>query len=121
MEKNPKYTPDDVMSHPWATIDERAAGAKALSDFAKATYDALLLDDKKKYRHDFLSMDLWCRLDISVIDSPRTGQLNFFVNEVEKFQSTCIWGRLGGPIHPLEFLACEAAEVLVRYLSQRYR
>jgi hypothetical protein len=120
MVENPEYTADDVMSYPWGTIDQKHEGTQALLDFAQKTYDALLAADRLQFKHEFLSMQLWCRLDIGVIKIPDSPELHFFVNEVEKFQSTCIWGRLGGPTHPLESLASESAAVLVQHMQQVY-
>jgi hypothetical protein len=67
MDKNPNYTADDVMSFPWMSIDQKAAGAQEPSDFSKRTYDAIR-EERRSFPHTFLSVDLWCRLDISVID-----------------------------------------------------
>jgi hypothetical protein len=121
MKNKPNFDSDDIMSREGGTIDERRAGLDELSEFARKTYEALLAEDRKRYSHDLLAMSLWCRLDIGIVEIPGSGQLSYFVNEVEKFGATTLFGRLGGPLHPLEHMASESAEVLEKHLRKRYR
>jgi hypothetical protein len=116
----PDWDSDSIMSREGGTIGQRRAGMAELSEFARKTYEALLAEDRKKYRHEFLAMSLWCRLDIGIMEIPGSGKLCYFVNEVGKLGATCLFGRIGGPLHPVEHLACESAEVLEQFLRQRY-
>jgi hypothetical protein len=120
MDENPDLHSDEIMAWPYATLDERTEGQAQLVEFAQRTYEAIREADRQTFQHDFLNVDLWCRLDISIIEIPCEDRLDYFVNEVEKFQSTCLWGRLNGPESPLEYLATESAVVLRRYLEQHY-
>lgn len=121
MRKLSSWNADDIMSREGGTIRQRQAGMAELSQFACKTYKALLAEDQKKYRHKFLAMSLWCRLDISIIEIPGSVKLSYFVNEVEKFSSTCLFGRVGGPLHPVEYIASESAEVLEAFLRRNYK
>jgi hypothetical protein len=121
MQTTDHWDSDKIMSREDGTIAQRRAGMAELSEFARKTYEALLAEDRKKYRHEFLAMSLWSRLDISIVDIPGSDNLCYFVNEVEKFQATCLFGRIGGPLHPVDHLACESAEVLEEFLRHRYK
>lgn len=120
MDRNPNWTADEIMAREHGTREERKRGMEELRSFARQTYEAMLALDRRHYTHDLLAMSVLCRLDISVIDVPGSNQLNFFVNEVEKFQSTGLFGRIGGPLHPIELLSDEIGETLERHFMEKY-
>jgi hypothetical protein len=60
-----------------STLCERLFALQEFHDFAQHTYDALIEGNNTS------SLRLLCRLDISVMFNRDTGELNYFVNEVE--------------------------------------
>ena len=119
MDSNPDWHSDDITDRIWGGLDSKSN--KELEDFAQKTYDALLERDRNKYGHEFLAIQLWCRIDVGIIDVPGEDRLDFFVNEVEKFQSTHLFGKVdGNHLHPIETLADECALVMTKFMEEKY-
>jgi hypothetical protein len=103
------------MSREGGSRESRAAGEEQLYRFAEVTLEALIRMEEEELGLDDLSIRLFCRMDISVIDNGRGG-LDYFVGEVERGPLVVLYGT--GPCHPSARVGDELGELLPLWLDK---
>lgn len=89
LHKNAKVSAKQISWSSEANMDMINNAVSELNGFAKANLAALSKMEKQSTGVQS-SLDLFCRLDLGVIQT-ENGRLNYFVNEVERGPNVCLW------------------------------
>jgi hypothetical protein len=96
------------------TLDELQAGRQQLHDFVLDTLNALVKIEKSRTQATVSSLEHLARVDVSVMHND-SGELAYFVNEVERGVSVCLYSRLDSS-RSMEIMD-EFREVVTRWLD----
>src|ERR1700690_2815102 len=96
LEANPKLSAQQISPSIEADPDVLEHAMSELVDFAKVNLTELSNMDKRS-TGSASSIDLFCRMDVGVIQAE--DGLNYFVNEVEIGPNVCLWGGEEWPEH----------------------
>ena len=115
MPRIPNYIQDDILERVGGFIDQWHNADEEMSTFCLTTLKALV----EKEGFEDSSLDLICRLDISVIENA-SGELDYFVNEVERGIAICLFSSVDTD-HVTERVADELGPLLVDWIRRRAR
>jgi hypothetical protein len=111
----PNYIQDDILERIGGSIEQRRNADEEMHAFCLTTLKALL----EKEGFEDSSLDLICRLDISVIEDG-SGNLDYFVNEVERGVAICLFSSVDTD-HVTERVADELGPLLVDWIRRKAR
>jgi hypothetical protein len=111
------WEPDDIMTREGGSRASREAAETQLYTFAEGTLKELIALELDELGLKDSSLQLFCRMDISIIDNDRGG-LDYFVNEVERGPLVALYG--GGPCHHAARVGDELGELLPLWLDKRF-
>lgn len=100
------------------SVVKRIRAHQEILDFAKMTFDSLVALEKKRHSLERLGIELYCRMDISVIDND-SGGLNYFVNEVERGPAASFWGSCESKTSPQSRIVDEVGYQLMEQLQSK--
>ncbi|KAF7969775.1 hypothetical protein HWV62_25997 [Athelia sp. TMB] len=115
MTHNPDYISDDVSLREGGRLDELHTAKLELTQFTETTLKALIFAEKAKLSARFSSLELFCQLDMSIIDNGKGG-LHYWVNEVERGPYAALYGNKH-PFYPIGRLADELARDIPNWID----
>ncbi|KAF7972496.1 hypothetical protein HWV62_17862 [Athelia sp. TMB] len=116
IENDPNYVSDDVSLREGGREEELLAARLELTQFTETTLKALILKEKERSGARFSSLELFCRLDVSVIDN-EDGELHYWVNEVERGPYAVLYSN-EPPLYQTGRVADELAQDIPNWLDR---
>ncbi|KAH7919854.1 hypothetical protein BV22DRAFT_1050777 [Leucogyrophana mollusca] len=96
---------------------EREQADNELHEFALTTLEELIIQEENQLQQKS-TLRIFARMDISVIADPSTGDLCYFVNEVERSPAVSVFSRIFPEFQVPERFADEFGEVWLEWLRE---
>lgn len=119
MHKNGTLLTTDVCNPAFGSMETRLHGKQQFHDFIMDTYDELYKVESKQLQAKS-SIGVFVRLDVALIVDQGTQRVTYFVNEVERTQTTTLWSnrlKAKSLAAPTGILGYTLAETLYKWLS----
>ena len=119
MHKNGTLLTTDVCNPAFGSMETRLHGKQQFHNFIIDTYDELYKVESKQLQAKS-SIGVFVRFDVALIVDQGTQRVTYFVNEVERTQTTTLWSnrlKAKSSAAPTGILGYTLAETLYKWLS----